>query len=444
MSRKVLTLSWLPPFVVGVAVATAAEIALGLLLYTGPGLMRSLTVVLVVEAVSLGLGLAMAPRLEPGLLDLLRRRWLACLGVFLLATLFSAVWSLLESLGGDALTQGMGLAFLAGLPLYACGAVLAAMSAEAATREGTELRGRFPLVGAPATFGAALGFAATGISLPQVFTPASLFLFCLVLLSAGGLVYGSVLDARIHHFVRASVPTHWGRVRVEERHLPIHSQGIRLLREGIGLRRWMTLDAETPSPWEVEMVERILPVMVDEVRILVVGGGASPLARIILRQHAGVRVTVLERNPHVLRLAAEYMETGLDPTESGATRVETGNMEDLLTRMGGIFDVVVVDTAGLGAAGGVVGMSARAWAAVRDRVAPGGVLLVGPEADTEDVSRIAEEWTWCRVRRTIPLPPGRLSAGLRNTEQILVGSRQPLPPRVTDALACVQLTAAPA
>ena len=48
---------WLPALLVGVACATAAEIAIGVLLYTGIGLMRSLSTVLVVEAAALAIGL---------------------------------------------------------------------------------------------------------------------------------------------------------------------------------------------------------------------------------------------------------------------------------------------------------------------------------------------------------------------------------------------------
>jgi len=52
---------WLPALLVGVACATAAEIAIGVLLYTGTGLMRSLSTVLVVEAAALAIGLWSAP-----------------------------------------------------------------------------------------------------------------------------------------------------------------------------------------------------------------------------------------------------------------------------------------------------------------------------------------------------------------------------------------------
>ena len=97
---------------------------MALLLYDGPGLMRSLTTVLVVLTTALALGLWTAPA-AGGAVDALRRRWLFCMVAFLLATLFSASWTVLGRLGEGALGQGLGLAALGALPLYATGTVLA-------------------------------------------------------------------------------------------------------------------------------------------------------------------------------------------------------------------------------------------------------------------------------------------------------------------------------
>jgi len=185
-------LRWAPPFLVGVAAATAAEVALGLLLYDGPGLMRSLTTVLVVEAMALAVGLWGAPGHDDDVVESLRRRWLFCTVIYLVATLFSASWSLVEGLGGGALGQGLGLAALGALPLYGCGSVLAGMTAVDARSPGPS-----DALGGPTALGAALGFLGTGMGLPRLLTPASLFLTCLVLLSAAGLIYGSVLDRKL-------------------------------------------------------------------------------------------------------------------------------------------------------------------------------------------------------------------------------------------------------
>ncbi len=181
----------LPPFLIGAATATSAEVGAALLLYSGPGMLRSLTIVLVVDAAALALGLWSAPEAGPGLADALRRRWLLYLTSILAATVFAGVWSLSwrESAGG--LEQGLGLALLAALPLYACGALLGALSAGTLVAPS----GGPARVGAWATAGGTVGFAATGLALTHVLTPASLLLTALALVSAGGLVHGSILDS---------------------------------------------------------------------------------------------------------------------------------------------------------------------------------------------------------------------------------------------------------
>ena len=45
MSARLRRLGWIPPLLVGASTAIAAEVALGMLLYAGPGLERSLTTV---------------------------------------------------------------------------------------------------------------------------------------------------------------------------------------------------------------------------------------------------------------------------------------------------------------------------------------------------------------------------------------------------------------
>lgn len=185
-------LDWVAPFLVGTAAAVVAEVAMAMLIYAGEGFMRSLTTVLAVEGVALGLGLWSAPAPHPALVDRLRRRWVLCLAAFMGATVFGVAWSLVPGLGTGALGQALGLTLLGGVPLFTCGTVLGGMGS--VTRSGTEGPLREP--GASAALGAGLGFVLTGLLLPRVPLPASLLVGCLVLLSAGGMVYGSVLGGR--------------------------------------------------------------------------------------------------------------------------------------------------------------------------------------------------------------------------------------------------------
>lgn len=181
----------MPPLLVGAAGAIAAEVAVAILLYAGPGLMRSLTTVLAVEGAALAAGFQTAPGQGAALLGSLRRRWLFCLGAFMAAALYGTSWSVFEGLGETRLGQGLGLALLAGLPMFGCGAVLGGLGSVSIADDS----GTFSRPSASAALGAALGFVATGILLPRAPIPASLLVGCLVLLSGAGMVYGAVLTA---------------------------------------------------------------------------------------------------------------------------------------------------------------------------------------------------------------------------------------------------------
>jgi hypothetical protein len=200
MTERSHPLDWAAPLLIGASAAVAAEVAMGLLIYAGEGFIRSLTTVLAVEGMALGVGLWVAPAPGPHLVDRLRRRWLLCIAAYVVATCFGIVWSVVPGIGTGALEQGLGLTLLAALPLLACGTVLGGMGSVA--RSG--LAGGLRQPGAPSALGAGLGFVLTGLLLPRAPIPASLLVGCLVLISGGGLVYGVVLSSRA------------GRVEAEE------------------------------------------------------------------------------------------------------------------------------------------------------------------------------------------------------------------------------------
>jgi hypothetical protein len=192
MSERQHPLDWVAPLLVGTSAAIAAEVAMAMLVYAGEGFLRSLTTVLAAEGVALGVGLWSAPAPHPALVDRLRRRWTLCLIAFMAATAFGVTWSVVPSVGAGAAGQAIGLTLLGAVPLFTCGTVLGGMGS--VTRSQTPGALREP--GAAAALGAGLGFVLTGLLLPRVPIPASLLVGCLVLLSAGGLVYGVVLGPR--------------------------------------------------------------------------------------------------------------------------------------------------------------------------------------------------------------------------------------------------------
>lgn len=176
---------WIPPFVIGLAAATVGEVAVGLLLYSGEGLRRALVIILATEVGALGLGLLAAPDLShPNLVDALRRRWIVCLTVFMVAAGFVTLWTLRPGTDATAVSQALGLTLLGGLPLYAAGNLFGTMASL------RELRGGVgPRIGASGAFGAAIGIMAAGYVVPRLSAP-SVLLFLMVLLSGGALLQG--------------------------------------------------------------------------------------------------------------------------------------------------------------------------------------------------------------------------------------------------------------
>ena len=366
---------------VGVACATAAEIAIGVLLYAGTGLMRSLSTVLVVEAAALAIGLWSAPGPGPDLVNRLRLRWVLCLVAFLAAASYGTSWSVLTELGDTAIGQGFGLAIMAAFPLYTCGTVLGGMSTAAMT----DGRGPRPGPGAAAAIGAAIGFAATGLMLPRSPVPSFLLIGCLALLSLGGMVYGVVLGARLHIEVKAHRSTTAFAVRVEDRRQSGDGLASRVLLEGWHVRREIELSGNgAVVPWDVAVGRGFMPPLEASWRVLVVGGGASLLPRMVLREHPTGSVDVLERVGAVVEFGRDHFETGLDVGRTERSSVLVGNLDDLVEGLSGSYDLVVVDSAALEPLGGAGGLSRRAKAALRQRVSVGGVLVWGPVLDPAD------------------------------------------------------------
>jgi hypothetical protein len=422
-------LRWVPAFLVGICTATAAEVTVGLLLYSGPGLVRSLTTVLGVEAAAFGVGLWTAPGPKPDLLDSVRRRWLLCLVAFLAATVFSAFWSFVQVMGGSALGQGLGLAFLGSLPLYACGGVLGAMaSANAAVPSG----GGTP-TGAPAFLGAALGFGATGVSLPHVLAPASLLLLCIVLLSAGGLVYGSVLDARLRVRVLAQRVASAGEVRVEDRHLLSTDGAGRFLLEGEHVRRWMPLGGDALVPWDVAAFRGFHSGDDGPYRVLLLGGGTSALPRTVAQEHPTVLLDVAERVPEVLELAREHMDTGLPDDGPAGASFHVGNLGDVMEDLPGPYHLILVDSAAWDAVGGLGAMSRRFRDLLWSRLEPSGALAVGPLPPDEGTFALPAQWSWARYRRSVGDGVSALQMRIP-AEEVVLAARPPTAGSLPDAM----------
>ncbi len=181
-------LGWAPAFVAGFAAGASGTVAVALLLYSGEGLLRSLTLIVAIELGAFGLGLGMSgrPREWSHAVESLRRRWLSALVAFLAAAGYALAWVLFTGFGASPMTQALGLALLAGFPLYACGRLLRAISTVRMMAGPTG-------DGALGALGAAAGVLVTGLgALSGIGVPSFVF-FLLVILSGAALLQGWVL-----------------------------------------------------------------------------------------------------------------------------------------------------------------------------------------------------------------------------------------------------------
>lgn len=386
---------WLPPVAVGMAAATTVEVAVAMLLYGGAGMVRSLTTILAVSGLAFACGLWSAPSDGPDLVDRLRRRWLLALFAFLLAAVFGTLWSIYDVIGQGRAGQTVGLALIAALPMFATGAATGGISIAAAS----DPAGRLRPPGGFVALGAALGVVATGFLLPRAPIPASLLVGCLVVLSLGGMVFGSVLGARTEVDTVATRPAPGGSATVTELRRDIDSTHERTLKEGAFLRRSTPVEGPPERPWDVAAVRALLPDLDVPIGVLMIGAGASSAPTAIVREHPLARVQVLERTAAVVELGRDFFSTGLSIERGDRLEVESGNLDDLIAGLDGPFDLVVIDTRALAAIGGHAGVSRAGWDRLYRRLSRGGVFVWGPGPPEAGSPEIPTGWSHAVFRR---------------------------------------------
>jgi hypothetical protein len=401
----------LPPFIVGGVLCIAALVAAGLLLYGGPGFLPALVVVLACHLAAIGAGIVWGrgvPAEDP--VEFLRRRWFLFLVALTLAAVFAGSWEWFQGFGARALTQGLGLAFLSALPLFAGGAVLGSMTELPEPPTGLQAP-------APAAFmGGATGALIFGLTLFPLFQSSTgLLLLCLVLVSMAALVHGRALDqlvwirelaspaelasgARIEAWTRA-VPERSTLVLLEEGRVrcAVGRDGVatlsvdRALNDGVG--RWAPRGG----------------------RALILGVGRLPLAvrlvagdslpggsrwQVLLLEKDRTLLTLLEEEggpklpvPLVEGGAAgdEDLEGGDGPGDeacSSSFRFRPLSVQEALgdedpEGVLGLerYDLIAVDTLALGGGSAPVGMPGAVVERLGRALRPGGVLLVGPLQD---------------------------------------------------------------
>lgn len=372
-SRRGL-LWWSPPFLAGVAGATALEVSAGLLLYTDGGFLPALTLILTVDTLAFALGVWLGTGSKEGsAVEDLRWRWLFALVCFSGAALYSVGRQFLAGYAGTALSQGLGLALLGSLPLFALGSLLGAMSGMGSGPDGPPRS-----VGGPALAGAAAGFLLTGTVLAPGVEPVSAYLLCIVLLSGGALLQGRVLDRGPLREERAVVRTPFGTLKVEDRRTPETGKESRVLLEHGRVRGAETPEGEPDRGWEKAVLAAVHGGALDRDgmtgAVLHVGGGSGTLARHLEEVVPGARVRILERDPALWKTASEHL-----PSREGREEVEVdfGDPRTLLLSSTETFHLVVVDAGVFPWLGTVPFLGEEDWRALRGATRDGGALVLG-------------------------------------------------------------------
>ncbi len=306
-----------PAFLAGGALALGMQVAAGLLLYGGPGLLPALTVVVATGSAALGAGLAAGgrrraePEIPPGVgavvgaslvpgraIEEVRRRWLFLLVAFTGAAVFSGGWELFSGFEARALSQGAGLALLVALPLYAGGLLLAA---PALARTGGAPGGAGTSPAPPAFFGAAFALILLGHLFFPALSPTAVLLLAVVSTSGGALAHGWLLDEIVQVDV-ADPEAPLVRFRARGTRPAVHrigwidSGGAVLVREAAGgptLARDQALE------------EALLGLLPPPATVLVSGWRALPTA--LASAPAEARIRVVDPEPERVRTLLETL-----------------------------------------------------------------------------------------------------------------------------------------
>lgn len=387
-----------PPFILGVALALAAMTSVGLLLYGGAGMIQALAVILATLLGSLGAGVAAGRAWRgPGPVEALRRRWLLTLVAFTLAALFAAGWEGFRGFGARALTQGLGLAVLGALPLFAGGMILGTLGRLSDTSEDVLAPGTAAL------FGGAAGTLFLGFLLFPFLSSAGILLACLVALSGAALIQGRALDTIT--FVRdenedtgssgrdaLSDPSPRGSPRPSAVHVE------RWIRGDPPIVRTVVLDEDRIRLIVGEGGGPILPLdrmLVDEVarwapspgRALVLGAGGGLLARRLWERWdgRGGNVVLFERDAAVLAALREALQ--LPETNEVLALRSVPVAEALVGSPAHLppasYDLIYLDTLSVSWRASRVSLPPGAIARVSQALRPEGILVVAPLQDGE-------------------------------------------------------------
>jgi hypothetical protein len=363
-------LTLFPPLLAGFAAAVAVETSAGSLLYSGTGMLPALGLIITVEVGAVGLGLWVGGEVAGGgLVEPIRRAWLFCLVAFAAGAVTSAGLTFVEGLAGTAVGQGLGLGLLGGVPAFAVGSLLGTMSRQ------EKGGGRpVPMVGSPAVLGASIGFLLSGgVLIPNV-APYTLFLLAVVVLSAGALIQGKVLDrwpiVTLLEYRKGSA----GELRVESRVLGSPRCQTLVLLEGGRLRGAEDEGGNPLRGWEGAVLRGVREMSPQPDSVLLLGGGSFTLARSLSQGSLPRTIVVVERTQELVDLARIHF---LEWDGRDEVTVKIGDPLVGFSPSQNVFPLVLLDSAALPSLGGTPVLGDSQWGFLRDRVGEEGVLIVG-------------------------------------------------------------------
>jgi len=363
-------LRFLPPFLTGLAAAVTLETSTGLLLYADAGLLPALTMILTVEVGSLGLGVWVGPMTTSGgIVDQVRRRWLFCLVSFAVASALSAGMTFVDGLAGTGLGQGLGLALLGSLPLFAIGALLGIMNR-------TDGFGARPLapIGGPAVLGAAAGFLVTGVMLIPNAAAYTLYLLALALLSAGALSQGRLLESWVIVSTLESVTGPTGELRAERRETGGSKSSLTVLVEGGRLRGAEDGEGNPARSWEKTVLDGLILGEGVSGSILFLGGGSGTLAHLAPLRKFPARILLVERSRKLIDLAVSQLHSKEERDDIARL---VGDPLDVPLEAGSSFSLVLVDAGVLPGLGTVPILEERHWRFLADMSGEEGLVILG-------------------------------------------------------------------
>jgi hypothetical protein len=374
-------LAAIPPLVVGASVAGAAEMSAGLLLYSEEGFLPALTLILTVETGALALGIwSGSVSVHQEAVESLRRRWLFVLVTFAIAAAFSTGLTFLGQIFTGGIGQGLGLAFLGSLPLFALGSLLSGMIGSGESSVGR--------VGLPAVVGVAVGFLLTGGFLLPNLAPYTLYLFCLTALSGGALIHGWVLDSRGSTHLVEEEWTPRGLLRVEDRVQPGGRGGVRAILEGGRLRGAEADGGSSGRDWENGVMAALKGEGGDPSPALYLGGGSGCMARDLLDAFPGLQLLVVEGTEAFVSLARKHFH----PFERwDEVQLRVGEPWGVLNELQDRYALVLLDLGFLPSVGLLPDMNGDRWAALASLAGTRGSVVLGGLPLTERLGEVPLE-----------------------------------------------------